>query len=263
MLGRAGRPGKDKRGYGIIIAESRGQADEIKTRYFHEVKDTDSGAVSLEPKYEALYSALGNPLALQEQFLIALNILGRGTLESIEDTIFADSFLLHQGVRDNRSPMRLYQLGDVTAESSIEKHALADTVRAAKQGVLGTVRLRQVASSVVGGIVTEHAGKSATCRYSARTTKAGLIEGPMCSCGRPIDHYGILCHHLVTLGIAVSKEKKNVEGILVAPDFPKKVLSYLETNGLIAKKIPWDEVFPTIKRPKSALLEEFFEEKKK
>jgi len=58
------------------------------------------------------------------------------------------------------------------------------------------------------------------------------------------------------------KEKKDVTGILIAPDFPQKVLTYLEENGLIAKKIPWDEVFPTIKRPKSALLEEFFGEKK-
>ena len=58
------------------------------------------------------------------------------------------------------------------------------------------------------------------------------------------------------------KENKIVNGILIAPDFPEKVLRYLDENNLIAKKIPWEEVFPTIKRPKSVLLEEFFEEKK-
>jgi RecB family endonuclease NucS len=58
------------------------------------------------------------------------------------------------------------------------------------------------------------------------------------------------------------KEKKDVKGILVAPDFPNKVKQYLKENDLFAKKIPWDEVFPTLKRPRSALLEDFFGEKK-
>ncbi len=58
------------------------------------------------------------------------------------------------------------------------------------------------------------------------------------------------------------KEKKDVIGMLVAPDFPEKVLQYLNENDLVAKKIHWKDVFPTLQRPKSALLEEFFEEKK-
>ena len=59
------------------------------------------------------------------------------------------------------------------------------------------------------------------------------------------------------------KEKKEVKGILVAPNFPDKVLKYLKENNLEAKQIPWGEVFPTIKRSKSAQLEEFFQEKDK
>jgi RecB family endonuclease NucS len=58
------------------------------------------------------------------------------------------------------------------------------------------------------------------------------------------------------------KEKKSVKGVLVAPNFPDKVLKYLDKNNLEAKQIAWDEVFPTIKRSKSAQLEDFFEEKK-
>ena len=60
----------------------------------------------------------------------------------------------------------------------------------------------------------------------------------------------------------VEKEKKAVKGILVAPNFPDKVLKYLKENNLEAKQIPWDQVFPTIKRSKSAQLEDFFQEKK-
>lgn len=56
-------------------------------------------------------------------------------------------------------------------------------------------------------------------------------------------------------------EQKKVRGILIAPEFPKKVLNYLEENGLEAKTIHWKEIFPLIKRPKNVKLEEFFEKK--
>jgi RecB family endonuclease NucS len=56
-------------------------------------------------------------------------------------------------------------------------------------------------------------------------------------------------------------EKKSVRGILVAQEFPKKVLAYLEKNNLEAKIIHWKEIFPMIKRPKSAKLEDFFDKK--
>ncbi|MHA1345424.1 MAG: endonuclease NucS domain-containing protein [Candidatus Heimdallarchaeaceae archaeon] len=58
-----------------------------------------------------------------------------------------------------------------------------------------------------------------------------------------------------------STEKKSVRGILVATEFPKKVLAYLEQNNLEAKIIHWKEIFPMIKRPKSAKLEDFFDKK--
>ena len=55
-----------------------------------------------------------------------------------------------------------------------------------------------------------------------------------------------------------STEKKVVRGILVAPEFPKKVLTYLEENNLEAKIVHWKEIFPVINRPKSAKLDDFF-----
>jgi RecB family endonuclease NucS len=58
-----------------------------------------------------------------------------------------------------------------------------------------------------------------------------------------------------------STENKSVRGILVAQEFPKKVIEYLEKNNLEAKIIHWKEIFPMLKRPKSAKLEEFFNKK--
>jgi len=215
MLGRAGRPGKDKKGFGVIIADSFGQAEEIRRRYFHETSDDATGNIILEPKYEPVTSRFGNTQSLQEQLLVALDMLGSATVEEIEDALFTESYLMHQGVRNSGAPMRLYQLDDITAESSIEKYALADTVRAARHGVLGTVKIREISETVIGGIVTEQMGPTSTCRFSTRTTKSGSIEGPMCSCGKPIDKNRILCPHLVALGLVATKERKDVADFVI------------------------------------------------
>jgi hypothetical protein len=104
--------------------------------------------------------------------------------------------------------MRLIHLGEIDATSALEQHSLSDTIRAARGGVLGSVQLREVTDFVIGGIVTHRGGDNATCRFSAKSMRSGAVEGPMCSCGKPIDNRGVICQHLVTLGMAASKEKK-------------------------------------------------------
>ena len=59
------------------------------------------------------------------------------------------------------------------------------------------------------------------------------------------------------------KEKKKVRGILIAPDFPEKVLKYLKEHNLEIRKIHWKEIFPIIKRPEKPKLEDFFIEKER
>ena len=59
------------------------------------------------------------------------------------------------------------------------------------------------------------------------------------------------------------KEKKNVRGILIAPDFPDNVLKYLKKHNLEIRKISWEEIFPLIKRPGKPKLEDFFAEKER
>jgi len=59
------------------------------------------------------------------------------------------------------------------------------------------------------------------------------------------------------------KEKKEVRGILIAPDFPDKVLKYLKEHNLEIRKIHWKEIFPLIKRPEKPKLDDFFTEKER
>ncbi|MFW9796785.1 MAG: DEAD/DEAH box helicase [Candidatus Thorarchaeota archaeon] len=206
MLGRAGRPGKDKVGFGILLAGSTGEADKIKDRYFDLLVDPESGKEILTPKHDSIPSVLGEASSLSEQLLVILDMLSSATLEEIENGILGEAFLVHCAIRDSKAPMRVLQLGEITAEAAIERHALTDTIHSARKGVLGATKVREQHETVIGGLITGYGGGQYTCRFSARLSPSGIVEGPMCSCGRPISEDGILCHHLVTLGMTSSRE---------------------------------------------------------
>ncbi len=215
MLGRAGRPGLDSKGYGVVITDSQGQGDEIIQNAFLIRRDTSMNKDILEPKYESIQSSFANPEVLEEQLLVALDMFDEARLDEIENGYFGETFLLHQAIRTTHSPMRILYLDAIDAVSALECHALSDTIRAARGGVLGVVKIREVNDSVVGGLVVQKGGESTTCRFSTRTRRSGTMEGPMCSCGRPIDRHGILCPHLVALGMSVSKEYSEIADYII------------------------------------------------
>lgn len=201
MLGRAGRPGHDTKGFGVILTGSNGECEFTKQRYFDEVEEL------LFPRYDRVESRLGTSSSLTEQALVILDMMNEATLEQLEDYL-GGSYLIHCAVRNLRSPMRPLHLGEITAESVIEKHALLETVRAARQGALGRVSIRETSEEVLGGIVSGFQGGHFTCRFSARLQASGTIEGASCSCGQPVDNDGILCMQLVSLGIAAAKDER-------------------------------------------------------
>jgi superfamily II DNA/RNA helicase len=206
MLGRAGRPGYDKVGFGIILAGSTGEADRIKDCFFDVMTDQQTGKETLAPKYDSISSVLGESKSLTEQLLVILDMLSTATIEEIENGILGESYLIHCAIRNSNAPMRVLQLGEITAEAAIERHALTDTIHSGRKGVLGTTKIREQHEAVIGGIVTSFGGGQYTCRFSARLSQSGSTEGPMCSCGVPISEDGILCHHLVALGMTASRE---------------------------------------------------------
>ncbi len=212
MLGRAGRPGKDLKGFGIILAGSRGEAQRIVESYFDNVQD-DAGNIILIPKYEQIHSQIANDLT--DQLLVALDFVGESTLDSIEHGFLGNSFLAFTSVRDINSPSRILELGEITAIKAIERHSISSTLKAAKEGVLGRVEIREISPTVIGGLVSGIPGGSVTCRFSIRTSSNNLIEGPTCSCGQPLMKNGILCPHLVSLGVsAVQQHPDNANYII-------------------------------------------------
>ncbi|MFW9960383.1 MAG: DEAD/DEAH box helicase [Candidatus Thorarchaeota archaeon] len=206
MLGRAGRPTHDKIGFGIIIVGSTGESEEAKRRYFDISLDETSGKETLSARYDRINSSLAHPDSLAEQLLVVLDMMTSASVEEIENGVLGESFLVFCAIRDAKAPMRVLQLGEISAITVLEQHALPETVQTARKDLLGKTSLREKNETVIGGIVTSLDGGTYTCRFSARLSLLGTVEGPMCSCGLPITETGILCHHLVTLGMAAAKE---------------------------------------------------------
>ncbi|MHA1993632.1 MAG: endonuclease NucS domain-containing protein [Candidatus Hodarchaeales archaeon] len=46
---------------------------------------------------------------------------------------------------------------------------------------------------------------------------------------------------------------ESVRGLLVANHIPKRVFTYLKTHNLDSQSIPWQEIFPTVKRPSNII----------
>ncbi|MFW9956658.1 MAG: DEAD/DEAH box helicase [Candidatus Odinarchaeota archaeon] len=225
MLGRAGRPTHDKIGFGIIITGSTGESDEVKRRYFDILTDQTTGKETLSAKYDRINSSLAHPDALAEQLLVALDMMASASVEDIENGVLGESFLVFCAIRDSKAPMRVLQLGDISAVTVLELHALPETVQTARKDLLGKTSLRERNETVIGGLVTSLDGGTFTCRFSARLSPLGTVEGPMCSCGLPITESGILCHHLVTLGMAAAKDLGNMADYVIP-------LSLSETSPL-------------------------------
>jgi superfamily II DNA/RNA helicase len=209
MLGRAGRPGKDNKGFGIILAESQGEADELRKRYFIQEYNPETKKHELKPRYNPITSVIDSHNALTEQLLVALDHYCEASLEDIELGFFGNSYLFHHAMGSEHKPMRIIQLGEVTAASALERHAYTPTIREAR-AVTESVKLREVSDYAIGGIVSMH-----TCRFSIRKSLSGEIEGPLCSCEKPIDSRGILCSHLVALGFkAIQSFKSKADYII-------------------------------------------------
>jgi superfamily II DNA/RNA helicase len=241
MLGRAGRPGRDATGWGIILADSQGEIDELKKLYFDERLSDTTGKVELQPRYEHVRSRMGSSNALTEQLLVALDYYADEdaekreagvSLEDIQLDFLGDSYLYHcsTSLQTDRSsqPLRFIELGEIDAISTIERHGSADIIQAARNNALGGVKIRELSNEVVGGIVSIRG--SFTCRFSIRFDKEHGTEGPQCSCGNHMDTDGLLCDHLIALVYEAAKLHPD-EANLVIP----QALGESSPSGLLTR----------------------------
>ena len=188
ILGRAGRPGYDEVGYGIILAGNPEEQNEIFARYF-----IPAGG-ELQPKYEPINSAFANYSSLLEQTLVTIHELNDPTLEQIEEFINT-SFWTYQHKSDLM--VGTIRLGRIDALTAVEMVAEFNDLHKGQE-LADAVQLRRVTDRTIDGLF-EYGGTSYTCSYSDKF-------GPKCSCSSFRSGRKKLCTHLIALAYKINEE---------------------------------------------------------
>ncbi len=245
LLGRAGRPGYDTVGRGIILVSSDTQAAWAQDYYFARAKTSNEDPSSspgnmLVPKYAPLLSQLNAPDALREQVLVRIHEAGRVTMADLrgflEKTLFAFQWRKQAAVK-NRG---------VTIESflRVTKPSLADiaTLHAPANAARLTIPLQVQRWTVDGSRVSAEV----VSPTSAFHCYFDVVSGPSCSCnarsGKELGenppqlevylcpHLGALLRLLVALPPAQATIPSDIVGRSLKED---NVLSFLLTRGFI------------------------------
>ncbi|NHI92013.1 MAG: DEAD/DEAH box helicase [Candidatus Lokiarchaeota archaeon] len=132
MVGRAGRPGLDQEGTGVILVQDQAEAEFIKNRYF-----LSDGS----PKLEAIISSFVKDHALLEQVLVVLHEQGQLSEQEILE-FFKKTLWWHQEPADHTKEdiAAFLEIGSLAAERIIENATLPeDKIEAIK---LQNVKIR-------------------------------------------------------------------------------------------------------------------------
>ncbi len=245
LLGRAGRPGYDTVGRGIILVSSDRQATWARDFYFTRVRSSNGNSSCppgevLVPKYAMLQSQLNTPDALREQVLVRVHEAGQLTLADLraflDKTLFA--FLWRRKARARGNGLSIETFLRVTKPSLADiaaLHAPASVTRVPvslqiqRWGIEGP----RVSAEVVSPTSAYH------CYFDA-------VTGPACSCsargGKELGenppqlethlcpHLGVLLHTLMTLPPAQTAIPADIVARSLKED---NVLSFLVTRGFI------------------------------
>ncbi len=188
ILGRAGRPGYDDVGIGIILTPTNVDKNRIEQYYFHRHNGT------LYPKYTNVKSKLNQREELKEQVLVRIREKKAMTARQILDD-FQGSLLWHQiQYEDPSKPIdQLIEIGAISIQKTIEELSDAEIRKKARAIPDGAVQITKVDEKILQGIVSSNI--SHTC--------ALFRDFPSCTCRefkfRETTGQITLCRHLIKL----------------------------------------------------------------
>jgi len=239
MLGRAGRPGLDKIGYGIILASDVEERNWIEDHYFKNVFPSSAYL----PQYNDLSSGLNKINTLKEQVLLRVYEEKSITLESL--THFFQKTYFWFGIKSKMKQQdipidQLLLIQEITPENILKLHSNPEKVALLK-GQPYQIKISQLSKSTISGYVKTNYGVY-FCDFS-------IDAGIRCSCGFEngisdnyineeftfefCDHITSFLLHLIFIPDA--NFKKYVNDIIPKSVKNQYILNYLFEKGLIRK----------------------------
>ncbi|MFX1377902.1 MAG: DEAD/DEAH box helicase [Promethearchaeota archaeon] len=239
ILGRAGRPGLDSVGYGIILVKNIEEKMWVEDRFFqnHVLKDVS------KPKYNDLISGLNKINTLKEQVLLRVFEEKKITLEQLKQFFEKTYFWygIKSKMKEQKIPIeQLLMIKEITPINILKLHTDANTVKELKDSNY-QIKLTNLNGSNISAYVKTSFGVY-YCQFDIET-------GIQCTCGFKNgisdnfanDEFSFeFCKHitsflLYSVQLPDAKFQKYVDSIIPKSVKNQYILSYLFEKGLILK----------------------------
>ncbi|MFX1353621.1 MAG: DEAD/DEAH box helicase [Promethearchaeota archaeon] len=239
MLGRAGRPGLDSVGYGIILVNNVEERNWVEDNYFQNILVQKK----LIPKYNNLLSGLNKIHTLKEQVLLRIYEEGNITLEQLK-TYFERTyfwFFIKHKMKEQKIPIeQILMIQEISPANILKLHT--DPIRI-QQLITKKyqVKITEIKNNSIGGLLKTEFGVF-TCRF-------GIDRGIECTCGFKNgisdnftnDEFAFeFCNHITyflkyLIDVPSPNFQKYVSDIIPKSIKNQYILNYLFEKGLIER----------------------------
>ncbi|MFX1594834.1 MAG: DEAD/DEAH box helicase [Promethearchaeota archaeon] len=239
ILGRAGRPGLDSVGYGIILVHDIEEKMWVEDHFF----ETQTLKNTLVPKYNDLISGLNKINTLKEQVLLRIYEEKNITLELLKQFFERTYFWygIKHKMKEQQIPIeQLLMIKEITPINILKLHANAERIQSLKENNY-QIKLTKFNDSNISGYIKTSYGLY-FCQFD-------IEMGIQCTCGFQngisdnftndefsfefCDHVSSFLIYLIQLPDA--NFQKYVDSIIPKSVKNQYILSYLFEKGLIIK----------------------------
>ena len=239
ILGRAGRPGLDSVGYGIILTQNMEEKMWVEDHFF----ENQSLKGTLIPRYNDLTSGLNKINTLKEQVLLRIYEEKKITLEKLKQFFEKTYFWygIKHRMKEQKIPIeQLLMIKEITPINILKLHADAKKVKLLEEGNY-SIKLTKFNESNISGYVKTSFGVY-FCQFDIET-------GIQCTCGFQnkisdnfvYDEFSFeFCDHITSfllylIQLPDMNFQKYVDSIIPKSVKNQYILSYLFEKGLIKK----------------------------
>jgi replicative superfamily II helicase len=239
MLGRAGRPGLDSIGYGIILVSDINERDFVEDHYFSSGDSTKE----MVPKYNDLGSGLNTVHTLKEQVLLRVYEEENISMEQLKN-FFKKTFFwfyIQDKMGDDAIPIeQLLLIEEISPKNILRLHSHPEKINTIKKRSY-SIKISRFTKEGIGGYLKTD--------YGVYTIQFDLDRGIECSCGFEngmSDGYATnkfsfeFCDHVVAFllylfEIPDPNFQKHMEDVIPQCLKTQYILNYLFEKGLIIK----------------------------
>jgi len=239
MLGRAGRPGLDAEGHGVILVSDVNELNWVEDHYF----TSGNPKLPLQPKYNDLNSGLNDINTLKEQVLLRVyeeeNISSDNLISFFKKTFFW--YCVKDKIGEQAIPIeQLLMIEEITPENLIKLHSDSKIISKVRNKSYA-IKLASFTKTSIGGYIKTD--------YGVQSVKFDIESGIQCSCGFEngmSDGYASpkfsfeFCEHVTAflvhlLEIPDPSFQKHVNDIIPQCLRAQYILNYLFEKGLLLK----------------------------